>query len=167
MKTNYNKLKYLPPQEAEKYISQDEDVFNSPLKYVTFVPSTDPVYPPEEGWEDVIYYTGKKKLHRVNNALDYQYVYVFSNPSMPGIYKIGYTDKLPERRLEVLSRPTGVPEQFQMIFSFPCFNGIRLEKEVHMALKDFRINEDREFFQLPLSQIIETIERLGEKYRFR
>lgn len=167
MKISQSTLKYLPPQEAEKYISQDEDVFQSPLKYITFLPSQDPEYPSEEGWESVVYFTGKRKLHRTDHLLDYQYVYVFSNPSMPGLYKIGYTDKLPERRLETLSRGTGVPEMFQLVYSYPCFNGIRLEREVHLALKEYRINEDREFFQAPLSTILETIERLGEKYKFK
>jgi hypothetical protein len=37
------------------------------------------------------------------------YIYVLTNPNMPGLVKIGYTQRLPRERANDLSRATGVP----------------------------------------------------------
>ena len=37
-----------------------------------------------------------------------QWVYVLSNPSSPGLLKIGYTKKQPEERAKQISSATGV-----------------------------------------------------------
>jgi hypothetical protein len=37
------------------------------------------------------------------------YIYVLTNPNMPGLVKIGYTQRLPRERANELSRATGVP----------------------------------------------------------
>lgn len=160
-------ISYLPPEEAELYISQKEDPFGMPAYYFTYIPSTNSDYPASEGWESVIYYTNRLKQYEVEYEPGYQYVYIFTNKTMPGLLKIGYTDKDPSIRAENMSRATGVPIGFDMVYSFACFNGIRLEHEVHIELDKYRINTDREFFNISIEEAIETIERLGQKYKFK
>lgn len=46
------------------------------------------------------------------------WVYVLSNPCMPGIYKIGMTTTSPEVRARELSSATGVPAPFKVEAAF-------------------------------------------------
>ena len=72
------------------------------------------------------------------------WVYVFSNPSMPGIVKIGYTLSDPEIRARELDA-TGVPHPFEVDYSILVDNPRDLEQSVHRCLKD--INAGKEFFR--------------------
>lgn len=51
-----------------------------------------------------------------NSKSNHGYVYILSNPSMPGLLKIGMTRFDPTRRVQELSSATGVPTQFQLIY---------------------------------------------------
>jgi len=162
-----DKIQYILPEEATKYISQKEDIFDSDIFYFTYVPSTKEEYPAIEGWEDVLYYTNRLKEHQAETNVDYQYVYVLSNKAMPGLIKIGFTDKTPQKRVEGLSRATGVPITFDIEWAFPCFNAIRLEREVHNYFDGYRLRKDREFFRVTVDKAKEIIRELGEKYQFK
>jgi hypothetical protein len=160
-------ISYLPLKEAELYVSQKDDLFGMPAYYFTYIPSTNEKYPSSEGWENVIYYTNRLKQYETEYEPGYQCVYIFKNKTMPGLLKIGYTDKDPFIRAENMSRSTGIPVGFEVIYSFACFNGIRLEREVHLELDKYRINTDREFFNISIENAVEVIERLGQKYKFK
>ena len=43
-------------------------------------------------------------------------IYILSNPTMPGIIKIGHTSNLKER-VRNLSSPPGVPVQFEVYYA--------------------------------------------------
>jgi len=161
-----DKISYLPPEEAEKYVSQKEDIFDSHIYYFTYIPSSNSLYPASEGWESVIYYTNRYKLNHVKSNIDYQYVYILTNKAMPGLIKIGFTDKTPQKRVESLNKASGVPMEFEIEWAFPCFSAIQLEKEVHIALDGYRLRKNREFFRINIEQAKETIRELGEKYQF-
>ena len=47
------------------------------------------------------------KLHVING-----YVYILSNPAMPGLLKIGYTERDVQERVKELSN-TGIPSPFE------------------------------------------------------
>lgn len=76
-------------------------------------------------------------------------VYIFSNPAMPGLVKIGHTKQLSATaRLNQLSAASGVPLPFEECFSFPTEYPELRETEVHQRLERFRLSKDREFFRI-------------------
>lgn len=96
------------------------------------------------------------------------WVYVLSNPCMPGIYKVGMTTTSPEVRARELSSATGVPAPFKIEAAFYSHSPLDSEKEVHEALSEWRVNESREFFEIELEEILHACSlsceaRVGEK----
>lgn len=76
------------------------------------------------------------------------WVYILTNPCMPGLVKIGFTTTSVEQRRVELSTPTSCPLPFDVFASFPADNVAELESKCHIFLDDFRVNEYREFFYL-------------------
>jgi type VI protein secretion system component Hcp len=56
-----------------------------------------------------------------------------------------------------------VPTPFNVVYSYCCFNGERIEKAVHKHLRKKRVNSQREFFYVELDEAIKAIEDLGAK----
>ena len=77
---------------------------------------------------------------------------------MPNLVKIGVTTRSAELRAEELSGPTGVPSAFTVAYEAPVEDCARAEAAVHERLTDFRWNESREFFRIPLREAIIQIE---------
>lgn len=69
------------------------------------------------------------------------FIYVLSNPSMQGIYKIGMTVRSVEERVKELSRSTSIPTPFKIESVFHSENPFRDEQEIHQALAQFRISD--------------------------
>ncbi len=155
-------MKRISVKEAQQYISCKNDFTSDGIEnaqYFTLSPSK------KEGWEDVTYYTARKSTLYSNRDGDYDsWVYVLSNALQPGIYKIGYTNKHPEERAKQISNATGVALPYDVEFAFNCYNGLMLEGEIHKKLNSYRVNNQREFFQLSLEEIKASIEELGERY---
>lgn len=75
------------------------------------------------------------------------FVYILTNPSMPGLVKIGKTTRDPERRAAELDQ-TGVPTPFQVedsVFAPDCGE---LERHMHKVFDDCRVSAGREFFRI-------------------
>lgn len=89
---------------------------------------------------------------------------ILSNPSIPDVLKIGFTNLTPELRAKQLSSSTGVVIPFKVEWAFKCFDGNRMEAEVHSALKEYRISNQREFFQVDLEEAKSVIKLIGERY---
>lgn len=154
-------------EQAEKYIPFVEDFKNKTPRYFTISPSTDPNYPASKGWDEVTYYSGRDvdKYSNLEGEGD-SWVYIMSNPSFkPNQYKIGYTDNTPDVRAKQLSRGTGVPQPFVVEFGFYCFNAKSAEGEIHRALRDCRINDDREFFLINLQDAKDIVENICSRYK--
>jgi T5orf172 domain len=83
------------------------------------------------------------------------------------VYKVGWTSGTARDRAKDLSAATGVPLAFVVVESLKHDDAEALETEVHAILSPYRVNTQREFFQLELSamkRIIEqTIARLRDK----
>ena len=103
-------IKRITEEEAKQYISCDDDFtggFDN-AAFFTLTPAKNPIFG-EDGWDDVTYYTARKINMYANRGGAYDsWVYIMSNPTMPGYYKIGYTKNTPEERARQISNATGV-----------------------------------------------------------
>ena len=93
------------------------------------------------------------------------YIYCFSNPSMPGILKIGMTKRTPEERLKEANqsdtwRP---PTEYVVELSIRVTDHVTAEREIHEALKSKRINANREFFKATVIDVMHHVEAFVEK----
>ena len=76
------------------------------------------------------------------------FVYCFTNPSMPGLVKIGYTEATVEQRLEDANAPnTWIPTPFIAEFAKYVRNPNHKEQVLHQILHEQRVNPRREFFR--------------------
>jgi len=93
----------------------------------------------------------------------YGFVYVLSNTLMPNIYKIGFTNGSPTGRALELSRPTGVPKEFDVV----CYGEMKhpqdFERKLHSIYVNFRSNMYREFFELNNEQVMKLKELIQEE----
>lgn len=87
------------------------------------------------------------------------YLYVLSNPSIPGLVKVGKTTRDPAQRVAELSAATGVPSPFVLLYQQPVANCDAAEAWVHqaMALRGWRYADNREFFSAPLHEIVALV----------
>ena len=90
------------------------------------------------------------------------YLYCFSNDSMPGILKIGMTERTPEIRLKEANssdtwRP---PTPYKINFAKKVYNAKQKETTLHMILTQYteRINPKREFFRVSSEEIMKFFE---------
>lgn len=90
------------------------------------------------------------------------YVYVLSNPSMPGLYKIGLTTRTVEERMKELGSQAGVPTPFVEVVSFLVPNCHKAEALLHAELNEHRI-ENKEFFKTDKDTIADAIVVLAEE----
>ena len=87
-------------------------------------------------------------------------VYVLTNPCMPGIVKIGMTERSEmDARLRELYT-TGVPLPFECKFACRVNKSEcgRIEKALHTAFAPQRVNANREFFRIQPEQAIAILE---------
>lgn len=153
-------MKRIEQIEAKNYVKCDDDYLFKQAEFFTLTPD-----PTDTQWEIVTYYTSRKIDKYANREGDFDsWLYVMSNPSMPGMFKIGYSNHSPEIRKTQLSRSTSVPTSFEIEYAYHCFNAERLEQELHKYFASSRVSYDREFFQENLDTIIEAVDFLGKRY---
>ena len=94
-----------------------------------------------------------------NIKSNHGYVYILSNPSMPGLLKIGMTRFDPSRRVQELSSATGVPTPFQLVYYREFYDCVAAEIEIHsiLASKGLRYNDQREFFTIDTVEAINIL----------
>ena len=82
-------------------------------------------------------------------------VYVLTNPAMPGIVKIGMTDRPDVRRRMGDLYSTGVPLPFDCVIAREIEDreASEIERALHTAFGPNRINPSREFFQVESEQV--------------
>ena len=91
-------------------------------------------------------------------------VYILTNPAMPGLVKIGCTERTIEDRLRELAGSPGVPMPFECFLAVEVDDPWPLEQALHRAFADHRINRRREFFELSPdkpAEILKYISRLN------
>jgi|GEM_PF-1943176 len=93
------------------------------------------------------------------------FIYILSNPVYPGLVKIGQTARTPAIRASELSRSTAVPRPFIVEWSqFVESDLFELEKQIHHKMKEYRNNEKREFFELPVGRAIEMVTNIIDTF---
>jgi hypothetical protein len=148
-------MKRLTPNEADEYVPCSEDIMGSDAAYYTVTESAD-------GWDEITYYTSKRLGQYAGKEGD-EYVYILSNPAMPGLYKIGHTKQAAEFRATQISRGTGVPQEFQVEWCLRCFKAERIERETHRYFRDVRVNHRKEFFRVDLDACKEVIQQIATR----
>jgi len=120
---------------------------------------------------DIVTYYGDVRGGIIDNTGDSlvnpHYVYVLTNPSIPGIVKIGYTERNVFDRLKEINTAPGVIIPWNVAWSYKCPHGRALESEIHSHLEHMglRPNVKREGFSISVTDAIKIIEELGAKYQ--
>lgn len=82
------------------------------------------------------------------------YVYCMSNPAMPGMVKIGYTERPMEDRIQEANIAcTWIPLPFTVEFARRVKDPNHKEQIVHRILKEKRVNPKREFFRVTAEEV--------------
>jgi len=89
------------------------------------------------------------------------YVYILSNPTMPGLLKIGFTEREVSARIEELSSHTGVAARYEEEARFAVENPVVVERKIHAELAPFRHSANREFFRLSASKAIDVVTKFA------
>lgn len=89
--------------------------------------------------------------------MNYGFIYCLGNKAMPGIYKIGMTERAPAQRCAEISGVTAAPVPFDVL----CFGQVEdpreIEAEIHGIFEPFRVNKSREFFEIDYSRVYDVI----------
>jgi hypothetical protein len=118
--------------------------------------------PDNEGWDNVEYYINPKPKDK--SAVGW--VYVLSNKEHPGMFKIGHTKVSVSGRVKQLNGTSTVGEGWKVEDAFLCLDSYALEQEVHKTLNEYRVRDDREFFQIPLEVAIQTVKDHLRNYTY-
>jgi hypothetical protein len=90
------------------------------------------------------------------------YIYIFSNPSMPDLVKVGKTTTSPAQRMVELNT-TGVPKPFELEFAAEVADCHACEGAAHRVLDEHRVSTNREFFRVSVRRAIkEMLPVLGD-----
>jgi hypothetical protein len=85
---------------------------------------------------------------------DLKIVYVLVNPAMPGMVKIGMTSNsdIEERMRQLYT--TGVPVPFACRYACKVKDAQEVERSIHFAFGDLRVNPNREFFKINPERVV-------------
>jgi len=88
-------------------------------------------------------------------------VYILTNDSMPGIIKIGITEmETIEERIKSLDN-TSVPTPFRFYFAIETDKHKEIEKLIHNAFSEYRIRNNREFFEMAPERAVAALRISG------
>ena len=74
------------------------------------------------------------------------YIYLATNPVMPGLTKIGFSESVLSERFAAL-QSTGVPVPFELFAAFRVEDLRSCAQALHGAFDPLRVSENREFFR--------------------
>ena len=87
---------------------------------------------------------------------DHCIVYVLTNEAMPGFVKVGTTRVSVTERLKQLYT-SGVPVPFECYYAGVVEHAKNVERRIHRAFDKFRVNKNREFFEIEPEAIADII----------
>ncbi len=92
------------------------------------------------------------------------FVYVLFNPATPTKVKIGLTIGTAEQRAKALYT-TGVSERFYVVYDELVQDCELVERLLHERLAPFRLNKEREFFDVPIKMAVRSLIEEATPYR--
>ncbi len=99
----------------------------------------------KNAWE-VRYF--KKKYGSKKSPFSTGHIYVLQNTSVPGVFKIGFTERSVADRLNEINSSPGVISPWQVRDFWFTKNPYAAEQEIHRRLNDFRVENNREGFAI-------------------
>jgi hypothetical protein len=108
----------------------------------------------KNAWE-VRYF--KKKYGSKKSPFSTGHIYVLQNTSVPGVFKIGFTERSVAERLNEINSATGVITPWQIRDFWFTQNPYAAEQEIHERLKDFRVEDNREGFAVSFDAVRDVI----------
>jgi hypothetical protein len=93
---------------------------------------------------DVRYF--KRKYGSKKSPFSTGHIYVLQNTSVPGIFKIGFTERSVIDRLNEINKATGVITPWQVRDFWFTQEPYLAEQEIHDLLSDYRVEDNREGF---------------------
>jgi predicted transport protein len=92
------------------------------------------------------------------------YIYILFNRAYHNQQlKIGMTTKAPETRADELSRATGVPREFEVLYEQRVSDCARAERLLHERLRKYRSASNREFFNVSTKIAIRLLEDVADE----
>jgi hypothetical protein len=117
----------------------------------------EPLMASEEVKQETIVSSDETKPKKILLTKTKGYIYCMSNPSMPGILKIGMTNRTPEDRLKDANKHDTFkpPTPYQLVFAKEVWNPKKKESLIHSLLARYteRINPQREFFRVSSDEV--------------
>lgn len=95
------------------------------------------------------------------------FIYLLTNPTMPGLVKIGATRKHPVQRAKELGAGTGVAEPFSLAYYRDFADCFLAETLLHEHFAAQRLSEAREFFAVSVSEAIQYVNSLPSRTEYR
>lgn len=128
---------------------------NMPLDRNTFFSFTPD---PEDPSFEYVHYWIERQSFNAQLSFNEGYIYILENKSLPGILKIGYTDRSPLDRVREINAGTGVIIPWHISTTFPCKSPNHIETLVHQSLSQYRLN--KEGFNVSISLAEEIIQKI-------
>jgi len=91
-------------------------------------------------------------------------VYILLNPLFPRLVKIGRTNREVRKRAVELSRQTGVPEDFVILYDEVVSDVEEVERRLHERFQEYRTKSNKEFFQLPPRDAIKALQDIARQF---
>ena len=163
------RLKHITPEQAKEYrkLIPEIDLVNHMGMATAYTREVDP----DDPKFDIVTYYGDVRVGSTNDKdddlINPHYVYILTNSSIPGIVKIGFTERNVYARLKEINSAPGVVIPWNIVWTYKCPHGRALEGEIHSHLEymGLRPNIKREGFSISVTDAIKIIEELGAKYQ--
>ena len=91
--------------------------------------------------------------------MTYGFIYCLGNEAMPGIFKIGMTERAPSQRCAELTSATAAPAPFDLLFYGEVDSPSIIEREIHNEFFLERVTENREFFRGTAAMYLDALEK--------
>ena len=117
-----------------------------------------------EANDNFLFYS-KRELDDATSSPDdetngrYKIVYILTNPTMPGIVKIGRTTQGVKTRMDQLNT-TGVAQPYVCFYASHVGDDVAIEKLMHETFAAYRVNKRREFFEISPQKVMRELIKL-------